>query len=193
MQSVLYAIYIVVNLLLIIGLFYFTGKLLLTFLSLLKTYKGDCPYVPTKNKLLKKAFVLLDIEAGEKVLDIGSGDGKFLFYGSKRVKAEFVGIEINWALILLSKLKKIFIPTKGNEKIIKGNFLDHAFGGYDKIFMFSMPSLIKRLIPKLEKEVDKGARIVSIKFPIESEKFKELKALNPDESDKEIFLYKKIS
>jgi hypothetical protein len=193
MQSVLYAIYILVNLLLIIGLFYFTGKLLLIFLSLLKSYKGDCPYVPTKSKLLKRAFAMLEIEAGERVLDIGSGDGKFLFFGSKRVKAEFIGIEINWVLVVLSKLKKIFISTKGNEKIIKGNFLSHDFGGYDKIFMFSMPSLIEKLIPKLEKEVDKGTRIVSIKFPIESEQFKQLKALHPDKVDKEIFLYKKMS
>lgn len=191
MNTFLYIFYVVINLILISCIFYFIGKILLVMLSLFPTYRGDCPYVPTKTWVIKKTFKLLNIKKGDKVLDIGSGDGKFLLYGAKRVEADFVGIEINHLLVFLSRLKKYFMRLKGSVKIIDGDFKKHSFSDYDKVFLFSMPSLIKKLMPKLEKEIDKGTYVASIKFPVKSDAFKEIES-DKSNGEYDLFLYKKV-
>lgn len=184
-------IYIGVNLILTILIIYFTIKLLLIFISLLPWYKGDCPYVPTKRFSLCKAYEFLNLEKGDKVLDMGSGDGQFLLYSARRVKAKFVGVEVNKFLLLLSRIKSFFTRSQGQVEIIEGDFNEHDLGGYNKIFMFSMPSLLEKLMPKLEKEIKKGALIASIKFPINSEYFKQIHKAEK-KGVPEVYAYKKI-
>lgn len=152
-------------------------------------YKGRVPFVPTKRKLLEAAFEMLDIKEGEKVVDIGSGNGQFLTYGAHRVEASFTGIELQKLLVLISRIRSLLTLKRGTIEIISGNYFDHTFESYDKIFMFNMPSEMKTLIPKLAREVPLDVRIASIIFPIESEYFELIETI--EKGKDKVFLYKR--
>ncbi len=148
------------------------------------------PYVPTRRYQIPRAFELLRINEKDKIIDLGCGNGQFLTYGAKRVGADFVGIELNVVLYTIARINKLLTRRKGTITIKHGNFFSEDLSKYSKIFMFHMPTQIKNILPKLEKELQKGAKVVSIVFPIESPKLRLLK----EEGDKyKLFLYERVN
>ena len=188
----LFAQYVVmlVQLGLAILIFYFSGKVLLTMYTLSPFYNGKLPYVPTKMNSVARAFEMLNIKKGERVLDLGSGDGRFVLYGAKRIDAEFVGVELNMFLYWISVMKSFFTQKTGRVSFLRSSYYDQNLNDYDKLFFFNMPSELIRLRKKLEREVRPGVLAVSVIFPLKSEKFRLLK----EEGDKssKLYLYERV-
>jgi SAM-dependent methyltransferase len=170
-KELMYIAYLCIQLVLCIGLIYFSFKALLVMYTISPLYKGAVPYVPTRRKSISEALKLLDVKEGEKVIDLGCGNGQFLLRGARKINAQFVGVELNFLLFMISKMNSFFARKKGSIILRHGSYYSEDLSCYDKIFLFHMPSAIIKLIPKLEKEVKSGARILSVMFPIESEEF----------------------
>lgn len=168
-QNTLIITFTVIQILLVFGIMYYIGKLLLISLTVAFCRKPWLsPYVPTRPRFHKHAFQMLNIKPGDRVVDLGSGDAGFLLYGAKRVNAEFVGVEINWFLVVLSYIKSLFSFKKGSVEIVRSDFLNVPLGRYNKIFIFSMPSQMDFLKPKFKKELRKGTLILSVMFPVKA-------------------------
>lgn len=84
-MSIVIFLYWFIQIVLIILLYYFSFKVLLLIYTLTPLYKGKVPYVPTRTKILQKGFELLRIEENDNVVDIGSGDGRFVKIGRAHV------------------------------------------------------------------------------------------------------------
>ncbi len=125
------------------------------------------PFEPTSNKKMKKMIKLAKLKKTDKVVDLGSGDGRLVIEMAKHGVKESHGYEINPFLVLLSKLK---IKRQGLSKkafIHWGNFWNKDLGKFDVIILFQFSTIMKRLKKKLKKELKKNSRIVSYhwKFP----------------------------
>ncbi len=101
---------------------------------------------------------LIAIKLGEKVLDLGSGDGKIVIAAAKR-GAESYGYEINPILVWISKWR---VQGKGN--IERANFWKKDLGEFDAIVIFGVSYVMKGLEEKLRKELKPGARVVTNYF-----------------------------
>lgn len=124
----------------------------------------EVPYVPSE-KLYKKAIEYLEIKKGDKVLDIGSGDGRVLFYASKKYpEAEFVGVERNFVLVFYCKVVNLILNRK-NLKFIRKNAHDFDLSEYNKIYMYLIPDFIEKLLLNKIKNLKKGSYIISFHFP----------------------------
>jgi 16S rRNA A1518/A1519 N6-dimethyltransferase RsmA/KsgA/DIM1 with predicted DNA glycosylase/AP lyase activity len=124
----------------------------------------EVPYVPSE-KLFKKAIEYLEIKKGDKVLDIGSGDGRVLFYASKKYpEAEFVGVERRVSLVLFSNIKKIILNRK-NLTFIRENAHNHDLSEYNKIYMYLIPAFTDKLLLKKNDNFKKETCILSFHFP----------------------------
>lgn len=165
-------LYWFIQIILTILLYYFSFKILLFLYTMTPWYKGNVPYVPTRAKVLKKGFKLLKIKENDNVVDIGSGDGRFIIYGAKRIKANFTGIEFNMVLWIISLVKVLFVRKRGDIAWIRGNYMNVPLSGFNKVFLFNMPSQIKILLPKLKKELKPGTLLFSGMFPLQSSSFK---------------------
>ncbi len=186
----LYIIFTIIKLILVILIFYFTGKfLLITLTFMLYKRPWHTPYVPTPIRYVREGFKMLDVKPGEKVVDLGCGDGVFLIQGAKNVKATFTGYELTWLLYLIASLKKIFVPKKGKVEVYRKNFLNEDFKKFDKYFIFGMPTQIRFILPKLEKEMKHDAKLLSVMFPIDA-KFMKLVKQGGDGKYK-LFLYER--
>jgi SAM-dependent methyltransferase len=127
------------------------------------TMFSKVPYVPS-NKAFKEAVRYLDIEEGDNVLDIGSGDGRVLIHASKIYpNCQFVGIEKNPILVVYSSLLK-FILRRNNLHFKCIDARDFDISDFDAIYLYLLSDFVDEIL--LEKNIKKGCRVVSFHFPL---------------------------
>jgi ubiquinone/menaquinone biosynthesis C-methylase UbiE len=125
------------------------------------------PYVPTPIPVIDAMLNAVNANSEDIVYDLGCGDGRILFravekFGVKKA----VGIEIRKELVeaTLGKIRKKGLEEK--IRIIHGNFFDIPISEATVVTLFLLTTVNKMLRPKLEKELRKGARVVSHEFEI---------------------------
>jgi precorrin-6B methylase 2 len=120
------------------------------------------PAVATKPERIRKALKLANLEANETLYDLGAGDGRVLLMAAREFGAKAVGIEvgpIQCALIWL----RVIARGLGNQIQIRwANFYKADLHEADVVFVYATSKEIMKLAPHLEKQMKKGARLVSI-------------------------------
>src|SRR5690349_3664102 len=53
------------------------------------------PYVPTPMLVVERMLRLGNLKAGEKMFDLGSGDGRIVIAAAKKYKADATGVELD--------------------------------------------------------------------------------------------------
>jgi hypothetical protein len=191
-QELLVIIFAVIQLALAGFIFYFSAKILFICYTMVFWNKPwRTPYVPARKWVIKKAFRMLKIREGDEVVDLGSGDGQFVIYGAHQKKANFTGIELNWLLICISWLKALFTYRVGRVKFIKSNFFNVPLSKYNKVYMFSLETQIRFMLPKFVKEMKPGTLVLSVMFPVKSKAFRLLEKSGTKRY--ELYLYEKVN
>ncbi|MBI2645030.1 class I SAM-dependent methyltransferase [Candidatus Uhrbacteria bacterium] len=133
------------------------------FFFMLLGFLEGLPYVPTKQKTVEKIIEISHAQEGEKVADLGSGDGRILIeFAKKGIEAH--GFEINPLLVWHSR-KNIRTRGFGDKAIVyHKNFWKQDFSSYDIIVVYGIGYIMKKLEEKLGKELKPGARIISSAF-----------------------------
>lgn len=127
------------------------------------------PYVPTPMNVVRKMLNLAEVGPEDIVYDLGCGDGRILFIAIEEFEAKMaVGYDINPSMVESLNIK---IENKGltnRIKAFKANFFSEDLSPASVITMYLTTSGNSKLRPKLEKELNQGARVVSHDFPIHS-------------------------
>jgi phospholipid N-methyltransferase len=134
---------------------------------------SDAPFMTSSMKVLKDINEHFEIKDGSVVYDLGSGDGRILFYLSHfNKKAKYIGVENSLFPFILSKIGSYLNNKKeGVEvKIIKNNFFDQDLSNATHIFVYLYPHVMDEMLPKLEKELKPGTRLVSLSFSFKDKK-----------------------
>jgi hypothetical protein len=121
------------------------------------------PYLPTMRRQVKSALDLLDLQPGQTLLELGSGDGRVLLAAARRdLKA--VGIELNPVLVIIS----YFVTWKyrSQVRIIWASYWGPQWPRADAIFTFMLPRYMTRLDDRIEKWRPKPVRLASYAFTI---------------------------
>lgn len=121
------------------------------------------PYLPSKIENIEKIIRLAEIKPGQKVVDLGSGDGRIVIALAK-IGAEAHGVEINPALVWLSRknIKKAGLQAKSF--IHMGSFWRQDFSSFDVVIIYGMSHIMKRLEKKLQHELKPGSRVICSVF-----------------------------
>lgn len=122
------------------------------------------PFVPTPMARVEKMVSLAKIKKGEKVYDIGCGDGRMVYVAANDYGANAVGYELSPLVYVLARVRKFFWKSKA--KIEFTDFRYRNLSDADVIVCYLLPESLARLQPKLEAELKKGARVVSYAFAI---------------------------
>lgn len=131
-------------------------------LTIATSFNQRVPYVPLPRKSLAKALELLDLQEGDRFIDIGSGDGQVLGKAMEmyQMPVEFFGIETKRILIWFSNL---LYKNKG-ATFLREDALKHNYSEYNKVFLYMTYDFNELLAPKLLKELKPGSRLVSCHF-----------------------------
>jgi SAM-dependent methyltransferase len=150
----------------------------LVFVSFTFVVFVGAPYLPTLKQNVGPALDLIDLQKGQKLLELGSGNGRVMLEAASR-GIEVVGIELNPFLVLASrwKLRKYRKTTK----VIWGDFWRTTWPDVDGIFVFLLVPYMPKLNQEIQKRCKNSVKLVSFAFEIKDKK--------PSKTKKGIFLY----
>jgi precorrin-6B methylase 2 len=121
-------------------------------------------YVPTKRSYIPHIISLLALRPGEKMADLGSGNGRVLI-ALAQSGAEAHGFEHNPFLVWYSRHS---VRSAGLEKKAfthRCNFWHQDLSSFDAVVVYGIPYIMPRLERKLRAELRPGSRVVSNAFP----------------------------
>lgn len=122
------------------------------------------PYYPSPETVVAKMLDLGGLKTGEKVYDLGSGDGRIVIAAARDYGGDSVGVELDNDLYLQSAAKIQKLGLK-NARIIHGDLLAQDYSSADLIIVYLLPITINgKVKPMLEKQLKKGARVVAHDF-----------------------------
>ena len=134
--------------------------------SMTRAMISGAPFAPTPMLQVKKMISLSGLTAGERMLDIGSGDGRIVWTAAQ-TGAACAGIELQLFFYLLGKQE---IKKRGlkNAVIRRGSLWEEHFHDVDVLTLFFIPHKMKKLEQKIKQEMRPGSRVVSYAFQFPS-------------------------
>jgi len=122
------------------------------------------PFIPLPSIVIKDVVKVLDLKDGNVFYDLGCGDGRIVkACSTSHGDANCIGIERDFVPYLLARVNTRNIP-KNRLKILKKDIFDQDLSSATHIFTYLFPDLLDNLLPKLEKELKSGTKLVSVDF-----------------------------
>ncbi len=147
-----------------IGVFFLLRSIVIIF-----SLFTSAPYVPLEKYLIKESTRFLSLKRGDRFVDIGSGDGRVVFWVAKNYpEVEYCkGIEISLLLNLASRFLRLFSCNKERIVFERRNAFKCDFRKENKVFIYLLKDTVDKLMPVLEKQLPSGAKVVSPLFTID--------------------------
>jgi protein-L-isoaspartate O-methyltransferase len=135
----------------------------------LSAQSGDAeklaPYYPTPETIVDRMLKLGGLKAGEKMYDLGSGDGRIVTVAAQKFHAEAVGVELDKDLCKQSAAKILKMGLDKNAHIVNGDLLKQNYSSADLVTVYLLPDAVNNKVqPLLDRQLKKGARIVAKDF-----------------------------
>ena len=125
------------------------------------------PYIASPVKVAEKIVEIAKVTPNDVFYDLGSGDGRVVVLTSKLSGCRGVGIEIDGALVAISRAKAIEYGVADRVEFIEGDFTQADLSRASVIYLYIYYDVIRDyLLKKLENEVKDGTRIVTLEIPI---------------------------
>jgi SAM-dependent methyltransferase len=125
------------------------------------------PFIPVPDKYLSDIIEALDLKDDSVLYDLGSGDGRVLFAAYEvKPMAKYIGVDINVAPIIESRIKKLL---KGNPKNIsfkKADIFKIDFSDATHVFTYLFDGPMADLLPIMQEQLKPGTKVVSCNFKL---------------------------
>src|SRR5690349_4397477 len=152
------------------------------------------PYYPTPETIVQKMLQLGGLKAGEKMYDLGSGDGRIVIIAAQKFHAEAIGVELNRDLAKQSTAKILKLGLDKTARIINGDLLKQNYGSADLVTVYLLPeSIDNKVQPLLDRQLKKGARVVAHDFEFKNWKPEKVENIADDGEGRShtLYLYRK--
>src|SRR5580700_3733319 len=147
------------------------------------------PYYPTPEIIVEKMLRLGELKAGEKMFDLGSGDGRIVIIAAQKFKADSTGVEFDDALYKQSMEKIKTLGLSAIARIIHGDLLKQDYASADLLTVYLLPMSNDKVTPILEKQLKKGTRIVAHDFEFSAWKPEKIQDIDDDGEGRSHRLY----
>lgn len=122
------------------------------------------PYYPTPETVVERMLLFGELKAGEKMFDLGSGDGRIVIMAARKFHADATGVEFDKDLVRQSTEKVRSLGLQKTARIIPGDIMLQDYSSADLITVYLLPVSNEKVRPLLEKQLRKGVRIVAHDF-----------------------------
>ena len=154
-----------------------------------KETKSLAQYYPTPETIVDKMLLLGGLKAGEKMFDLGSGDGRIVILAARKYKADAVGVEFDDSLVRQSMERIRTLGLTANARIIHGDLLKQNYSSADLLTVYLLPVGNDLVTPILDAQLKKGARIVAHDFEFTAWKPEKIQDIEDDGEGRSHRLY----
>jgi tRNA A58 N-methylase Trm61 len=126
--------------------------------------RPDVLYVPTPDNVVLAMLNMAQVTRGDVVYDLGSGDGRIPIAAARMFGARGVGIEIDPALVRRANENLATSGVADRVVFLNQDLFDADLSQATVVTLFLLQGLNLKLLPKLQRELKPGARIVSHHF-----------------------------
>ena len=120
----------------------------------------DVPYVTTPQNVVDAMLELAEVRPGDRLLDLGSGDGRIVITAARRFGISGLGIEIDPTLVELSRKNASTQGVAEQARFVVADLMTADLSRFNVITMYLLPDVNLLLRPKL-RSLPAGTRIVS--------------------------------
>lgn len=125
--------------------------------------RGPPPFIVTPDHLVGEMLNLAEVEPGDRVYDLGSGDGR-LVIAAGAAGALGVGVEYDSRLVELSRANAAERGLASRVQILHGDIFETDVSDADVVMLYLSPEFNLRLRPRLLAQLRPGSRVVSHAF-----------------------------
>ena len=125
----------------------------------------DVIWVPTEDSMVGRMLDMANVTAGDKVYDLGSGDGKIPIAAHKLYGATAVGIEYDPDLVKHSRCLAEAEGVQASVTFVEGDIFEADFSDATVVTMYLTPNVLERLQSTLL-AMRPGTRLVSYSFGV---------------------------
>lgn len=151
------------------------------------------PYYPTPPSIVRKMLAASELKPGEKMFDLGSGDGRIVLMAASDFKADSTGIELDPSLARQSAEELRRKGLSATARIVEGDILKQDYSPADVVTAYLLPKAMQLVRPILEAQLKKGARVVAHDFEMTGWKPEKIEHIEDDGEGRShtIYLYRR--
>jgi len=128
------------------------------------TQYPDVIFVPTPQEVVEDMLRLANVQKGDVLYDLGSGDGRIAITAARKYGIKATGIDIDPERIREANENAKKAGVTGLVQFRQENLFAADFKDATVITLYLLPDLNVKLRPKLWNELKPGTRIVSHQF-----------------------------
>lgn len=121
----------------------------------------DVPYEPSSSQAIAAMIELGQPGPADVVYDLGCGDGRVVIEAVRRSGARGVGVDLDPKLVRLARANAARAGVSERVSFRIEDLFATDLRGATVVMLFLWPEINVRLLPKLLRELPRGARIVS--------------------------------
>src|SRR5690606_33919955 len=106
--------------------------------------------------VVQRMLELAELKPGDKLYDLGSGDGRILFTAAQSVMLTAVGVEISEPLVIETRERAKTLGLSDRVTVRQENLLETDLSDATVVMVYLLGSANEQLRPKLEKELRVG-------------------------------------
>src|SRR3989344_9056179 len=125
---------------------------LIILILVLTSVINGAPFVASDKNSIERMLSISKIKKGDRVLDLGSGDGRLVIAFAKK-GCSVEGVEINPILVLISKILIGKARVGGRAKVRLGNMWRVNLSNYGIVSIFGMNHIMYELEEKVKREI----------------------------------------
>jgi len=123
----------------------------------------DVPYVPTPQPVVERMLDIAQVEPGDYVIDLGSGDGRIVIAAARR-GATGHGVDLDPDRISEARENAIKQDVENSVMFLRKNIFDTDISQASVITMYLLSSVNLKLRPTILETLRPGTRVVSHSF-----------------------------
>lgn len=135
---------------------------------------GTTPFVVSPDAVVERMLYLAQPKAGERLVDLGSGDGRIVIEAAKRFGARGLGVDIDPRLVKLATENAKRAGVEGLTNFEVKDLFETDLHGVSVVTMYLLPEVNLKLLPRFIDQLKPGARIVSHDYDLGPWSFDEM-------------------
>jgi precorrin-6B methylase 2 len=116
---------------------------------------------PSSKRVVNKMLEIAELDSGDILYDLGSGDGRIVAEATRKYHARALGIEADPFRVLWSQVSLRLTGLSNRTRIIWGDLFNQDISHATVVTVFLWQRTNEKLKTKLQRELKPGTRVVS--------------------------------